>query len=102
MDEAPTLAAAQTDPDGFIGGLPERVILDEVQRVPELFRAIKRGVDIDHRPGRLLLTGSAQALVLPRLLGVAGRENESFDALALQPGRNRRTPRRFYRRVLRG
>lgn len=67
LDEAPTLAAAQSDPDGFIGGLPGRVILDEVQRVPELFRAIKRSVDVDRRPGRFLLTGSAQALVLPRL-----------------------------------
>jgi predicted AAA+ superfamily ATPase len=67
LDEAPTLAAAQSDPDGFIGGLPKRVILDEVQRVPELFRAIKRSVDVDRRPGRFLLTGSAQALVLPRL-----------------------------------
>jgi uncharacterized protein len=39
LDDAATLAAAQSDPDGFVTGLPERVILDEVQRVPELFRA---------------------------------------------------------------
>lgn len=37
-----TLAAAKSDPDGFVDALPERVVLDEVQRVPELFRAIKR------------------------------------------------------------
>ena len=59
-------AAAQSDPDGFVSGLPERVILDEVQRVPELFRAIKRSVDAKRKPGRFLLTGSAQALVLPK------------------------------------
>jgi uncharacterized protein len=82
LDEAPTLAAAQSDPDGFIGGLRGRVILDEVQRVPELFRAIKRSVDADRRPGRFLLTGSAQALVLPRLSeSLAGR----MEVLTLWP-----------------
>ena len=39
LDDAATLAAAQSDPDGFVSGLPELVILDEVQRVPELFCA---------------------------------------------------------------
>ncbi|MBL9172181.1 MAG: ATP-binding protein [Verrucomicrobiales bacterium] len=74
LDEAATLAAAQGDPDGFVTGLPERVILDEVQRVPELFRALKRSVDAKRQPGRFLLTGSAQALVLPRLSeSLAGR-----------------------------
>jgi len=56
LDAAATLAAAQGDPDGFVGGLPERVILDEVQRVPELLRAIKRNVDAKRKPGRFLLT----------------------------------------------
>ena len=37
LDDAATLAAAQTDPEGFIAGLPARVILDEVQRAPELW-----------------------------------------------------------------
>jgi hypothetical protein len=47
---------------GFLSGLPERVILDEVQRVPEVFRTIKRSVDAKRQPGRFPLTGSAQAL----------------------------------------
>ncbi|HEV2095092.1 MAG TPA: AAA family ATPase, partial [Chthoniobacterales bacterium] len=82
LDDAATLAAAQSDPDGFIGGLPERVILDEVQRVPELFRAIKRSVDAKRKPGRFLLTGSAQALVLPKLSeSLAGR----MEVLTLWP-----------------
>lgn len=67
LDDAATLAGAQSDPDGFVTGLPERVILDEVQRVPDLFRAIKRSVDANRKPGRFLLTGSAQALALPRV-----------------------------------
>src|SRR5438094_238694 len=82
LDDAATLAAAQSDPDGFVSGLPERVILDEVQRVPELFRAIKRSVDAKRKPGRFLLTGSAQALVLPKLSeSLAGR----MEVLTLWP-----------------
>ena len=82
LDEAATLAAAQSDPDGFIGGLPERVILDEVQRAPDLFRAIKRSVDAKRKPGRFLLTGSAQALVLPKVSeSLAGR----MEVLTLWP-----------------
>jgi hypothetical protein len=82
LDEAATLAAAQSDPDGFVTGLPERVILDEVQRVPELFRAIKRSVDAKRKPGRFLLTGSARALVLPTLSeSLAGR----MEVLTLWP-----------------
>ena len=67
MDDATVLAAAQADPTGFIVGLEGPVVLDEVQRVPELFLAIKAAVDRDRRPGQFLLTGSADVLLLPRL-----------------------------------
>ena len=74
LDDAVALHAAVADPDGFVAGLPARVILDEVQRAPDLFRAIKASVDRDRRPGRFLLTGSAQALVLPKVSeSLAGR-----------------------------
>jgi len=74
LDDAGVLALAQQDPDGFIAGLPDRVILDEVQRAPELFRAIKLSVDRNRRPGRFLLTGSANALLLPKVAdSLAGR-----------------------------
>jgi predicted AAA+ superfamily ATPase len=50
------------------------VVLDEVQKVPDLFPAIKVAVDRDRRPGRFLLTGSANVLTLPRLSeSLAGR-----------------------------
>ncbi len=82
LDDAAVLAAARSDPDGFVDALPERVILDEVQRVPDLFRAIKRGVDARRRPGRFLLTGSAHALVLPQVSeSLAGR----MEVLTLRP-----------------
>jgi hypothetical protein len=74
MDDVVALGAASADPDGFISGLPQMAVIDEVQRVPELFRAIKANVDRDRRPGRYLLTGSADVLVLPRVSeSLAGR-----------------------------
>ncbi len=55
-------------------GLPGRVILDEVQRVPGLFLALKVAVDRDRSPGRFLLTGSSNVLLLPTLAdSLAGR-----------------------------
>ncbi len=74
FDDHATLSAARADPAGFIAGLGERVVLDEVQLVPDLFRAIKTAVDRDRRSGRFLLTGSANILLVPRLSeSLAGR-----------------------------
>jgi len=74
FDDEAVLAAASEDPVGFIAGLPERVILDEIQRAPELFASIKLAVDRDRSPGRFILTGSANILLLPRLSdSLAGR-----------------------------
>jgi predicted AAA+ superfamily ATPase len=74
LDDAPVLAAARTDPAAFVRGLTEPVVLDEVQRAPDLFLAIKAAVDRGRRPGRFLLTGSANVLLLPRLSDIlAGR-----------------------------
>jgi len=74
LDSMSVRAAAESDPEGFVAGLPQAVILDEVQRAPALTLAIKAAVDADRRPGRFLLTGSASALALPRLADtLAGR-----------------------------
>jgi predicted AAA+ superfamily ATPase len=82
LDDGAELAAATRDPDGYVSGLADRVVLDEVQRAPDLFRAIKRSVDRDRRPGRFLLTGSANALVLPQVSeSLAGR----MEVLSLYP-----------------
>ncbi len=67
LDDAAVLASAQLDPEGFIAGIKGPVIIDEVQRVPELFLAIKAEVDREREPGRFLLTGSANARVIPML-----------------------------------
>lgn len=63
LDSQPTLAAAKSDPVAFIRGL-DRAIIDEVQRAPDLLLAIKQSVDEDPRPGRFLLTGSANLLTI--------------------------------------
>jgi predicted AAA+ superfamily ATPase len=54
LDDAVVLSAAKSDPAGFINGLQGAVTLDEVQRVPELFLAIKAAVDRQREPGRFL------------------------------------------------
>jgi predicted AAA+ superfamily ATPase len=74
LDDAATLASALADPGGFLEGLGERAIVDEVQKVPTLFPAIKVSVDRRRRPGRYLLTGSADVLSLPTISeSLAGR-----------------------------
>jgi predicted AAA+ superfamily ATPase len=66
LDDPATFRAAHDDPADFVDhdGL---MVIDEVQLAPELFRSIKVAVDTDPRPGRFLLTGSAQVLALRQL-----------------------------------
>ncbi len=66
FDDLDTLNHAKQDPMGFIRTL-DTVILDEIQRVPELFLAIKSSVDNDRHYGRFLLTGSANILEMPEM-----------------------------------
>lgn len=74
LDDATALAAASADPLGFLKGLGTSAVIDEVQKIPALFPAIKALVDADRRPGRYLLTGSANVLMLPKLSeSLAGR-----------------------------
>lgn len=82
LDDHPTLEAALNDPPAFIQGLGKLAVIDEVQNAPNIFRAIKASVDRDRKPGRFLLTGSANVLVLPRLGdSLAGR----MEILPLHP-----------------
>ena len=74
FDDAVARDGARADPIGFVAELPERVILDEVQLVPEVFPAIKLEVDRRRVPGRFVLTGSTNVLLLPELSeSLAGR-----------------------------
>lgn len=82
LDDPTLYAAARSDPPGFVASLEGPVVIDEVQRCPELFGALKVDVDRERRPGRYLLTGSANVLLLPRLSdSLAGR----MEVLTLWP-----------------
>ena len=61
LDDFPTLAAAQANPESL---LENPTILDEVQRCPELLLAVKKNVDTERRPGRFILSGSANLALL--------------------------------------
>jgi uncharacterized protein len=73
LDDPTLLAAAQQDPLGFVRRL-DRAIIDEVQRAPQLLLSLKLVIDQDRRPGRFLLTGSANLMTLPQIAdSLAGR-----------------------------
>lgn len=67
LDDDVALRRAIEDPTGFVADLRTPVTIDEVQRAPNLLLAIKRSVDLDQRPGRFLLTGSANLLTAPTI-----------------------------------
>jgi predicted AAA+ superfamily ATPase len=81
LDDAATLLSAREDPAGLVRGL-DRAVIDEVQRAPGLLVALKQAVDQDRRPGRFLLTGSANVMTLP---GVADSLAGRMETLALLP-----------------
>lgn len=73
LDDLDVLHLARTEPEALLAGR-EPVTLDEVQREPQLLRAVKRAIDRDRRPGRYLLTGSANLLLMRQVSeSLAGR-----------------------------
>ena len=73
LDDLDVIDAARRDPDALVGG-DRPVTLDEVQRAPELLLAVKRAIDRRRRPGRFVLTGSANLLLMQRVSeSLAGR-----------------------------
>ena len=74
LDEHNYHQTALADPAGFVASLPDAVTLDEVQRAPAILPSIKHAVDQDRRPGRFVLTGSANLLLVPTVTeSLAGR-----------------------------
>lgn len=74
MDDADTLSQALDDPQGFVTQTSRLLVIDEIQQVPEMMRAIKWTVDRDRRPGRFLITGSANLLRMRTITeSLAGR-----------------------------
>jgi len=73
LDDLDVVDAARRDPEVLVGG-SRPVTLDEVQREPDLLRAVKRSIDRRRKPGRFLLTGSANLLLMRKASeSLAGR-----------------------------
>lgn len=73
LDDFATLEAARGDPEAFVAA-NEPLVIDEVQRVPELLTAIKSRLGSSHAPGRFILSGSANLLLLAKVTeSLAGR-----------------------------
>jgi predicted AAA+ superfamily ATPase len=85
LDDPAVRAAAESDPSAFVrhDGL---LLIDEIQRVPELLLPIKREVDRDPRPGRFLLTGSARLLGLRDLPDALPGRTETIELWPLSQG----------------
>jgi len=99
LDEAPVRAAALADPALFVrhSGL---LVIDEVQRAPDLFLAIKHAVDTDPRPGRFLLTGSARLTGLRDIPDLLPGRSETIELYPLSQGEIDRCPDGFVAAVL--
>lgn len=85
LDDEAVLLAARENPVGLIRDSP-RVVIDEIQRAPALLMAIKRVIDEDRRPGRFLLTGSANLLALPAVADSLAGRMETVTLLPLSQG----------------
>lgn len=94
LDDDTVLSAARSDPAAFLRGL-DGAILDEVQRAPELLRHLKLLIDRDRRPGRFLLTGSANLLAMPQIADSLAGRMEVVPLLPLSPNETLGEPPRF-------
>jgi hypothetical protein len=101
LDDDTVLEGARSDPAGLVRRL-DRGTIDEVQRAPDLLRAIKRSVDQDRRPGRFLLTGSADVLTLPTVSESLAGRMEIITLLPLSGGELRGRRQSFLQNALRG
>ena len=102
LDDEVTRNTAIEDPAPFIASLPARVTIDEVQRAPGLMLAIKAAVDGHRQPGRFLLTGSADLLLLPRVGDSLAGRIEFVPLHPLTESEKERTPGGLLRALLDG
>lgn len=104
LDDITQYDAAKHDPIGFVRNLATkpRIIIDEVQRVPDLFLAIKQGVDENRVPGKYLLTGSSNALMLPALSDSLAGRMEIINLLPLTTCEIEGVPSTFLDKILNG
>ena len=101
LDDPTVLDAATADPVNFVRGY-DRAVIDEIQRAPGLILAIKAAVDEDPRPGRFLLTGSANLMTLPRVADSLAGRMSIVRLLPLAQAEIRGEPSTFLDRVFAG
>lgn len=86
LDDAVTLDMAATSPASLLAAYPQGAVIDEAQRTPGLFRTLKAAVDKDRTPGKWLVTGSANLLLLPKLSESLAGRMETIDLWPLSQG----------------
>ena len=101
LDEDTVRESARFDPSGFVRQM-DMAIIDEIQRAPELLISLKKAVDIDRRPGRFLLTGSADLMALPTVSESLAGRMEIVPLLPLSQGEIRRESPGFLKRIFEG
>ena len=100
LDDQAVRAAAEPDPSALVrhDGL---LMIEEIQRVPELLLAIKREADRDRSPGRFLLTGSARLLGLRDLPDALPGRAETIELRPLSQAETDSAPDGFVDAVFR-
>jgi len=101
LDDELTLLSAREDPVGMIRNL-DRAVIDEIQRAPQLLLAIKKSVDEDRRPGRFLITGSANLMALPTVADSLAGRMETLFLLPLSQSEIENRPANWVDRIFAG
>jgi predicted AAA+ superfamily ATPase len=96
LDDDNILNAVKQDPVGFIERT-DKVIIDEIQRAPELLRAIKLSVDQNRQAGRFLLTGSTNILAMPNIGDSLAGRMEILNLLPLSLAEIQKRNKHFFK-----
>ena len=95
------MLSAREDPVGMIRDL-DRAVIDEIQRAPQLLLAIKKSIDEDRRPGRFLITGSANLMALPTVADSLAGRMETLLLLPLSQSEIENRPANWIDRIFAG
>ena len=102
LDDQNILNAARDDPNGLLARASQPIIIDEIQRVPELLRTVKMMVDKDRKPGQFLITGSANLLTIPSISESLAGRSEVIPLLPLSQSELHSTEPVFLSKAFRG
>lgn len=100
LDDPIALSDAKSNPRSFLQSRPTPIVIDEVQRAPELFLSLKLLVDKDRKPGQYLLTGSSNVLLLPKVADSLAGRMEPIDLMPLCQAEVQCTTENFIDKIL--